>query len=404
MILCLALGCQSPGRAGDADGKRQAPPGDSRRFSVTDYGAAGDGKADDSAAFQKALSALVSAGKGVLHIPAGDYRIGARASAEVTAAGIAIAGEGQGVSNILCDSPEGVFRLRDEWCKSQITIRDLSFLATREGAGTAIEVSSPPRGVRNYRTLLVENVEVRGAGLPTRFYFDCGIKAIAQWRPLFLNVIFSGVLDPALNQDISDSSPFYKPVCGIQADWCYAPSFQNCYVWSAHTGYRIVSEGRPEGPEDCAFYRSNAVGCRVGIDISTPIPEPQLVIESCHINCRDVGIRLNNRKFFYITGSLLYGCGREDEFPYTDILLTHSFCGVISGNIFHSPSKDNLKPTPAVNRTMIRVDGQCRDVSITGNIFNAKGLSMSVEPGATGIATANNIYPNKHTTVPEGYK
>ncbi|MBM4082917.1 MAG: hypothetical protein FJ278_24635, partial [Planctomycetes bacterium] len=320
-LLVVALGCQTAEKVGEAEGKR--------KFAVTDYGAVGDGKADDSAAFQKAMDALAAAGKGVLHVPAGDYRIGSRVSVEVTAAGICVMGDGQGVSKLLGDNADGILRIRDEWCKSQVTIRDVSFLAAREGAGAAIEVSSPPRGVRNYRTLLVQNVEIRGLGLPTRLYFDYGIKAIAQWRPLFHNVIFSGVLDPALNQDLSDSSPLHKSVCGIQADFCYAPSFQHCYVWNAHTGYRIVSEGRPEGPEDSAFYRSNAVGCRVGIDVSTPIPEPQLVIESCHINCRDVGIRLNKRKFFHITGNLMYGGGRENEFAYTDILLTNSFCGII---------------------------------------------------------------------------
>ena len=213
-----------------------------------------------------------------------------------------------------------------------------------------------------------------------------------------MNVIVSGVSDPSFREDQSDESAGYRAVCGIQADWCYAPSFQHCYVWSAHTGYRVVCEGRPEGPEDCAFYRSFAVGCRVGIDISTPIPEPQLVIDACHINCRDVGIRLKNRKFFHLRDNLLYGIDGTGARPYTDILITgRSFAGVISGNIFHSPARHNYKPTPTVRRTMIHIGGKCRNLSVTSNIFNAKGTALVVEEGATGVVKANNQVMNRQT-------
>ena len=75
-----------------------------------------------------------------------------------------------------------------------MTVRDLTLVAEIPGAGTALELFSPARGVRNYRTLTVENVDIRGAGLPTRSYFKRGLAAIGQWRPLFRNLIFCGVL------------------------------------------------------------------------------------------------------------------------------------------------------------------------------------------------------------------
>src|SRR5262245_8898429 len=42
-------------------------------FSVTDFGAKGDGKTDDTAAFQKALDGAARAGGGVVHAPRGNY-------------------------------------------------------------------------------------------------------------------------------------------------------------------------------------------------------------------------------------------------------------------------------------------------------------------------------------------
>src|SRR5688572_16542555 len=42
---------------------------------LADYGAVGDGVADDGPAFQSALDALADAGGGTLHVPAGFYLI-----------------------------------------------------------------------------------------------------------------------------------------------------------------------------------------------------------------------------------------------------------------------------------------------------------------------------------------
>jgi hypothetical protein len=93
----------------------------------------------------------------------------------------------------LSDNADGVLRLEDKSCKSQITLRDLTCFALREGAGIAFEFLAERRGARNYRTLLVQNVEMRGAELPTHYHFNAGIVSTNQWRPLFQNVIFSGV-------------------------------------------------------------------------------------------------------------------------------------------------------------------------------------------------------------------
>src|SRR5215211_4705362 len=42
-------------------------------FSVPDFGAKGDGKTDDTAAFQKALDAAAQAGGGTVQAPRGNY-------------------------------------------------------------------------------------------------------------------------------------------------------------------------------------------------------------------------------------------------------------------------------------------------------------------------------------------
>ena len=380
-------------------------PGGAAVISVRDHGAKGDGRGDDSAPFQAAFELAVASPHARVRIPAGTYRLERRVMIRFQGGvdqGLAITGDGQGVSVIQCTNEDGALCLHSELCQTQVSVRDLTLVATIPGAGTALEVSSPPRGVRNYRTLTVENVDIRGAGLPTRSYFKRGIDASGQWRPLFRNVIFCGVLDPSLNDQAERYAELrFKPECGFCADWCYAPSFQHCYAWSCHTGYRVVSrDRRPEGPEDAAFHRCTAVGTKVGIDIDTPIIEPQLVVDSCHLNCRDVGLRLANRKFFHIVNCLLYS-EAEERFPYTDIELTNCWAGHVQGNTFHSPHPKNMQANPPSKRVCIVVDERTRHINITGNTFNGKGIALQTAPGANGICMHDNQIINRHVKVPD---
>ncbi|NIP22598.1 MAG: hypothetical protein GWN76_10465 [candidate division Zixibacteria bacterium] len=53
--------------------KEPAPPAVSQHFNVRTFGAVGDGKTDDTTAFQKALDAAAKAGGGVVYAPRGNY-------------------------------------------------------------------------------------------------------------------------------------------------------------------------------------------------------------------------------------------------------------------------------------------------------------------------------------------
>ncbi|MCY2951856.1 MAG: glycosyl hydrolase family 28-related protein [Planctomycetota bacterium] len=87
----------------------------------TDYGAVGDGKADDTPAIQKALDDLrLHPQSHVLYFPAGTYRItktiGTRRQAHTDCMGIAIVGEDPANTIILWDGPEAqTMFLYDAW-------------------------------------------------------------------------------------------------------------------------------------------------------------------------------------------------------------------------------------------------------------------------------------------------
>jgi hypothetical protein len=359
--------------------------------SVLTYGATGDGQTDDSRAFQKAIDALAAVGKGLLYVPSGDYRIDHCVAASVDQWNIVIRGDGEGATSIHTYGKEGVFQFKQGNSSSHVTIRDLSFFAHRDGAGTAIAITQPEGGNQHNRTLLIQNVEIRGEDRK-RDYFDCGIVVLGQYRPLFSNVVFSGPFGRGVTSDYSENSPAYRAKCGIRVDGSYAPAFQYCYVWSAQTGYSLVSQKDP-GPEDAAFYRSFAVTCRVGIDISTPGHEPQLVVDACHINCRDVGLRISGRGYFQIVNNLMYNDDFKNATPgYTDILLTDCSNGIISGNIFHQPAN--------ANRIMIKAAGTTNALLIQGNIFHARGTTLVTEATCTNVVQVNNQLTSKDAQPP----
>ena len=371
------------------------PRAGSKICNVRNFGAVGDGRADDAPAFQRALAELSRVAHGVLYIPAGEYRLGSRVEAVLRKAdsvrsGLTMRGDGQGVSSVLCDNGDGAIRLSDPACATQFNLHDFSIVALREYCGVMLDLSVPIRGARDYRTLTICNVDIRGEQVRSKNGFRIGIDATGHWRPLFRNVV---VRSSRLAEDKDGQ-------CGIRADWCYAPAFEHCYVWGVRTGYSMLCRYAREGPEDASFIRCTAVGCAVGLDIDTPIPEPQLVITACHINCSEVGIRLRNRKFFSITDNLMYSAV-PSESEYTDILVEgRSHCGLVAGNIFHFSGRDVYRATPVSKRINIHIGKATRDIVISGNVFNAKGRTILVEASARRIDVKGNHVSNVHARMP----
>src|SRR5438067_2051795 len=134
-LLLLAASCT--GALGAVSGAEEfAGPFASWRDLRRDYGAAGDGKADDSAALQRALDDLVKHEKAcVLYVPAGRYRltrtVGTARKAHTDCQGVAVIGEDPATTTLVWDGPQGGTLLHwDAWCSkiSRLTL---------DGAGRA---------------------------------------------------------------------------------------------------------------------------------------------------------------------------------------------------------------------------------------------------------------------------
>ncbi|UPT75215.1 MAG: hypothetical protein M0D55_05775 [Elusimicrobiota bacterium] len=97
-----------------------------RTFDVSAYGAKGDGRADDSAAIEKALAAAAEAGGGTVFFPAGRYK-----ARVVARSGVALAGEGTEATFVIAPPSDGKTASYAIFGRevSGVTVRDLTVLA-----------------------------------------------------------------------------------------------------------------------------------------------------------------------------------------------------------------------------------------------------------------------------------
>lgn len=124
-------------------------PGSATYTSVKSYGATGDGTTDDTAAIQAAIDAVEAGGRGIVFLPAGDYRT--TATLTVTVKGVKLIGEGAGRSKITADHSAGpVVRIMNFFSGVRALTIDAS-TARKEGAagsnyGILMEPVDAPSG------------------------------------------------------------------------------------------------------------------------------------------------------------------------------------------------------------------------------------------------------------------
>ncbi|MFC3080129.1 glycosyl hydrolase family 28-related protein [Phenylobacterium terrae] len=150
------------------------PPG---TYNVMDYGAVGDGVANDRAAIQAAVDAAGQAGGGIVYMPAGTYGIGAEGLGKTYAGiqlpdGVTLKGAGMGVSIIKVLSGSniditGVVRTPFNVPTTQVTMEDFTIDGNRAGNPTGkvdgIFVGTAPGSTQQDSDIAIRRVEVMNA-------------------------------------------------------------------------------------------------------------------------------------------------------------------------------------------------------------------------------------------------
>jgi autotransporter-associated beta strand protein len=345
---------------------------------VTAYGAIpGDGL-DDSAAFRSALDAMLAATPrgGHLYVPDGNYHFSSQVSIQITnnVEQMTIQGQSKTGVRLICNNTNGVLLIGHDTGNGVVNvIRDLTFVANRAGAGTAMEVRTPVGGQSHAkRAVTVLDIDVTYTA-STEYYFNTGIALHGIQRPLIRDCSFAA---PTTDADMSDSSPNFLPAFGIDFGGCYNPIVQNCSVSGAYTAYSMVCSGTDD-QEDGGLFNCTADYCRVGTEYDIPNnPRAGFQFRGQNIRARDQGLILNNRRIFNISDNTFRQLSAA--YPLTDIQLGFAKIGVIVRNIFSgdlSGGRKNVTVGPNGESLLIR-----------NNTLSGTGISaLVVDPAAINI-------------------
>jgi len=351
-------------------------------YNVLDYGADNTGQKDCSEAFSKILVALGTQRQVCVYIPAGKYRISKRVvfnktnfSAIPSNCGLTFKGDGEDVTELICDNSEGGFFFNVETNLLTVTVEEMSFVAPREGCGTAIEFNTADAnpGDHHSRMFQVRNVLIRGEHFDKGF-FNNGVKCFNAWYPLLDNVKVTARYGPC--------SETCKMETGFLFQDCYSPLITNCYFWgNATTGLAYLATKIQ--PEDGIVKDSYFVGQDNGVyvDIKNPPDwaEPAFHLTDCHINYGSNGLFLKGMRQVFVIGNLFY-CHNEkgsrwkndgtqsSDIESIDVNLAYASDVIISDNQFMEPASPK--------RIGIDISKNSANILIKGNIFNFDGTGI----------------------------
>ena len=361
-------------------------------LNVRQYGAKGDGTTDDSAAISATLDYAIANADDVL-FTAGQYRLASQIAKTGTSQIVALRGEGIGISVILVDNANGGISIENPGARNaEVIVSGLEFMAMQKGSGTALAVLMTEGGNRHQRSFTIEHCKFSVADENDSVnykYFDTSLDITGAWRPYIYDVIVSGPWGPGISTDITDTSPVYKMLYGMNLDGCYGIEIDGCYIWSAQNG--IVSRSAVAvGPEGFRMANTNIVTIKNGLVFDRVGREPSMWISDCHINYRNRGIAIDGCKLAQMSTLLMYNedTGSEYSNP-TDIGLDNTEKMMIMDSVFHF----NGHPTA---RKCISIDAStlADTIVVKGNMFTCTALvAVTIGASATDIFLSDNEYP-----------
>ena len=364
--------------------------------SVRGYGAAGNGAADDTAAFQAALNAAAAAGTAV-HVPGGRYRLTAQLS--VGSGAFSLIGEGMGVSVLIWDAAgtRGI-RVSQDSDRHPASIQGVS-LRTKGQGGAAVTIDATPQITPNNGDPVVVNrysprfslrdVEICSDTDPFGQFWEGGCDLISTVIAVLHNLNFEGGYG---------SPGAYKALYGLRAAGGGHPTQ---ITVNASSFYGVQNAIVAAGVEGLHIGTTNIVGVTNGVtfdDSANPnSARPLCVITGSHVNACGAAVLANNVNDVILTGNDFYFCidaqadgigvlilGRESSncliqgnsfvntsqtYGYTGVVLTKAAGSIVAGNVFH---RTRFNPNAPSSGILIRADSV--NTRVSGNHFN-------VDPG-----------------------
>ena len=362
---------------------------------LTDYGADARGERDSSEAFARVMAAAGTNRHIRISIPPGRYRLASRvlltASGNNSNYGLHLQGAGENVTELLVDNAEGgIAFVGKHLTRMSVIVSDLSLVAVRNGAGTALAFDTANAGVQNDRQFTARDLTIRGEKFD-RGHFNTAVHVRNAWFTLLHNIKVTQQYQPAIRDQA------FNMEYNFLLEDCYSPSLTDCRALGGRYGLvHRADKMKPDAPEDGIIRGCYFVGQAEGIvmDMKKTAgewPEPGLHIDSCHVAYRDRGLNILGVQQANISHCLFYcldrtgtpwhqpdglpvpGGTKEKRRDYEprDINLEFGANFVIDGNIFTEPANPN--------RVGVRIGPRSGHILISGNQFNVSGTAIKNE-------------------------
>lgn len=329
---------------------------------VRDFGAVGDGAANDSTAIQAALDYALTKTTCAVYVPAGTYLLNARLTgALISDQRLRIYGDGMYASLLLVNNVNGGIGLTGQR-NAEFEMDNIWLAPNLDGAGTAFEHIVPSGGSQIARICQLTNVSMVPQVTNVALSWNRGIVIQGLFRPRLDNVIVGQ----------GASSIKMTDICNL--DQCYKPEIRSSYFnCLANVGISLVA---PVGVNIEGFYMDSTTvsGPDIGLLKSNGGSEPELTVCNSHFNCVTTGLDVKGTKLLYITDNIIYGKDPASA-AFTDILLrggigTGMTGGIISGNMFGLTLKTDRRHIALVT------DAGCgiRNLTVRDCIFESMSL------------------------------
>jgi hypothetical protein len=384
-----------------------------------DFGAVGDGVANDAPAIQAAVT-FCSENKRPLYVPNGTYRLATRVQLNNTAAPY-VNMMGAGTSETIftvngAENSSGAFYFYKNGSQLSAKISDISIRAIAQSGscGTALHIEENQGGAASTESVSLQNIFITSPDIVTSTggvndiatpaYWTRGVVVKNSPRPVLTNVVVGNPsqrfapepddtdVEISQNEDATnskfgvlfkDDSADYLGNYGIDVSDCYSPLLDSCMARHYKVGFYAFSDARRV--EGGRFINCVAVAVKDGIRIDAATArgvEPSLSILGGHMNYRDNGVYVRKRKQIYIErilfyhsnpfqGDANYGQRAEDsEGTAYDIRLEQCHDAKILNN--------RMERSSTSNRNGIRLTnwdaggGRQPDLRVLGNSFDGR--------------------------------
>ncbi len=370
-----------------------------RILDITDFGAEGDGVADDSAAIQAAFDA---AGERdfdyvMVYAPPGNYRLASPVAANLLTGSshFCFSGSSASATTFTVDNPEGgfLFTFKGGWRQDRLDFTKFTMDAVNRHTGYFLRVVGPPGGgvTQKYDARLEDLVlGSRSDGTGARY----GVSG-ADSHCIYLYALKRAIINRCTvwNVDAATLGDSAVPHSILTLENCYKPYIQNSYFnGAARIGVRL--ENRTGDGTIARTEGTYVQNCTINGPYTSCLVRntgPEFWFRDNHCNFKLHGLSfVDGRKYVYILHNLMYVQGSDDtgrltrrDVPWqpeqgvTDFYLHKVGNAVIGGNIFRTVVRSSAAHPSSLIRTHYHVEG-CRYISIRDDKYAAQSARQPI--------------------------